>query len=237
MSEWFSQVVSGLALILTNPILLFLVILLIGGKWFILNRVTKRTQRKFQERSTSGWGTPAQRSLRTHDTGVGTLDIKVMKPSRRTLPGAFVGLLFFGGCAYLAWTSMIPEAQVQSARPDKLYKAWFVFVISGLFALGTPYIAWFSFHRIEVTRQDLVLRRPLCRRKIFLLSTLQSVTPIGPNGSNGVKLYFSDGRSLRLLASFDGYGEVLNSLTHLHPDLMVYKFLGNRARNAMKKRE
>lgn len=219
MSEGLNQLMSGLFLLFSKPFLLLLLVLFFGGLSYFHGSIRRRNLRKMEEGATSGWETPAQQALRPHETGIGTRDVKVMRPPRRFFPIVLFGMVLIAGSIYLLWNEILGDLQNSSGNPIKTLEAYVALICSAFLALLSPLGLWFAFHRIEVSKSEILLRRLFCPRRQYFLSSLASVAPIGPNAVRGVKLHFSDGRTLKLLASFRGYAEVLQLIKHTHPDL------------------
>lgn len=224
MIEWGQNVISGLKIIVSSPLLLALIVLIYGASAWLHNRIFKRSIRAHNLSSLKGWETPAAYKDKRHETGIGKTSVLVMKPARRMISIAFWSLLFWGAGAAFFWYAVLPDPTEQT------FKNWAVFVGMCLFCALSLFLFAMSLMRIEVTDSEIKQRRFMRRPRVFLLSSISAVAPVNLNPALGLVLTFSDGRKLRLLASFRGYGEMLEKIRPAHPQLSGFIAIGKFAK-------
>ncbi|MFQ6548620.1 hypothetical protein AADZ90_011725 [Aestuariibius sp. 2305UL40-4] len=226
MQSWLQERISAIGFLVANPVWLLVALAFAAILYWINSRIFNRILRKQAAASMTGWDTGAGTANRRHQTGIGTREVAVMKPPRRILSIAFWNLLFFGGGAVFYWFAVLPDPEEQT------FKNWSVFAgLCGFSILGLALLAT-AFTRIEVSSEDIVLRRLFRRPRHFLLSEVAKVEPAGKNPATGVKLVFPDNRSLRLLAAHEGYADVLALIQGAHPDLRRLLMIGRLSRSA-----
>ncbi|WP_298938617.1 hypothetical protein, partial [uncultured Ruegeria sp.] len=79
----FEPVVDVLRFLLNNPIIAVVIISVVVISNWLQAHFLHRAAEKNAEAKRSGWTTPAGRSERRHDTGIGTQAILVMRRPRR----------------------------------------------------------------------------------------------------------------------------------------------------------
>lgn len=214
------DVLGALRFLIANPAIAMGVIAFAIGMSWVQIRILRRSLKAQVEENRSGWVAPAGRASRQHETGVGKEAILVMRLPRRQVKIAFWIVLFFGGGAVVTWLGKPWEPGAMPA------KTLFSFVGAGVFVLLSvvPLVA--SRTRIEVSATDIVQRRFLRRPRRFVLGEIAEVSLARKNPAAGVTLRFADGRRLDLLAHFEGYAQVLQSIQKAHPDLPKLLLMG-----------
>ena len=230
MYSWLQDGVSAIAFLIDNPLSLVVFLAFAIFMYWINRWIFARIIRKQAAASMTGWDKCAGTASRRHQTGLGMREVAVMKLPRRNLSIAFWNLLFFGGGAVFYSLAVLPDPEEQTV------KNWSVFAgLCGFSILGMALLVM-TFTRIEVSPEDIVLRRLFRRPRQFLLSAIAKVEPAGKNPATGVKLVFSDNRSLRLLATNEGYADVMMMIQGAHPDLRRLLMIGRMSRSAVHRR-
>lgn len=214
------QVIETFRYLLANPAIAGIALAIAMAMYWLRSRLFRRVLTKQAQANISGWTTPAIPSTRRHETGLGTEAILVMRPPRRLLKVAFWTLLFFGGGAAFYWFVVLPNPDEHTA------KNWLTFAIMCVFSSLAVVLVIASFTRIRVSADDLVLHRLLRRPKRFALNEISSVELAGKNPATGVKLIFLDGGQVKLLASYEGYSQVLTKIQSAHADLPRFLAMG-----------
>ncbi|MEM7470064.1 MAG: hypothetical protein AAF340_01845 [Pseudomonadota bacterium] len=108
-----------------------------------------------------------------------------------------------------------------------------------IFALAAIYLFVTTLTRIEVSQDEIVLRRLFRGKRRFLLSSVLKAKLAGKNPATGIKLIFSDGKQLKLLSSYTGYASAVAKIQGTHPDvprlLMLGRMVNSIAEKAQKK--
>lgn len=212
MRDWIENVMSLIG-ILANPAVLIVVLCWVGIVYAINRRLLPRIRKRRAALATRGWSTGAARVLRQHASGVGSEDVRVMRLPRRNLWVAVFSLLLFGGCAVYFWLVILPDPTERTSQ------TWLSFGIACAFSGVALWRAQESFNRIEVSTDAIVYQRLWRRPEQFALSSIVGAKPVSQNPARGVILLFSDNRSLRLLATYEGYAEILGQLQGKHVEL------------------
>lgn len=207
------QVIETFRYLLANPTFAGIALIIAIALYWFQRRLFRRVLHKQAQANRSGWTTPAITSHRRHQTGIGTETILVMRPPRRLLKVAFWTLLFFGGGAAFFWFVVLPKPE------EHTVKNWLTFAIMCAFSSLALVLAFTAFTRIRVSADDLVLHRLFRRPKRFALKEISSVELGGKNPATGVKLFFLGGDQIKLLASYEGYAQVLQQIQSAHADL------------------
>ena len=223
----FEPVVDVLRFLLDNPIIAVVIIsVVVISNWLqvhFLAHFLHRAAEKNAEAKRAGWTTPAGRSERRHDTGIGTQAILVMRRPHRYIYIAVWTLILFGGCAAYYWQVVLAEPSEQTT------KNWLIFVISLVFSTLAVALFAAACTSVHVSVDDIVLRRLFRRPERFSLKEISSVEAVGKDPATGVRLILFDGRSVKLLAGFEGYSQVLKKIHNAHPDLLRLLTIGRIA--------
>ncbi|MEP6019925.1 MAG: hypothetical protein ABJ251_15725 [Paracoccaceae bacterium] len=205
-----SSLLNALA---TNPIG-FSIILAIGFtlvwlKW----RFIAKAQRNAAKSQYAGWSVDAKRASETHDTGIGTKDVLVMKPVKFVRIGLMT-LIFFGGGAWFYMAVVLRE-------PDVSAKDWGVFAIMMGFSLLALFLLAHAFTRIRFDGEHITRRSLFAKTFHAKLADLLSVKPANKTIAGGVDLLFNDGRKLRVKSQMSGYRQLLEQLSSIDPKLRL----------------
>ncbi len=217
MIEQFTEILTFL---LENQGIAAISLAIALAMYWVKKRLFQSVLTRQAEANRSGWSIPAQASTRRHETGIGTQAILVMRPPRRQLKVACWTGLFFGGGAAFLWFGVLPDPSEQTT------KNWLSFAIMCSLSIMALFLFVDTFKRIHVSADDIVLRRFLRRPKRFAITDISSVEPAAKNPAIGVKLHFLDGRHIKILASYEGYAQVLSTIKHAHPDLQKFLMMG-----------
>jgi hypothetical protein len=178
-------------------------------KWWIV----ARTARKTQQNAYAGWTEDATSQQAPHETGVGTVDVLKMKPAIG-LGAILFSLLFFGGGALFYALVVLPEAT--ATRKD-----WITFAVMLGFTLMGLAVWVISFNRLTVSAEKITRTGPLIKRKSYLFSGLQSVSPLAKTFAGGAKLDFGEQGVLKVRANYKGYKQLLDHLAKDDPKLRL----------------
>lgn len=227
----FENVIGTLKFLVENPgIAVFAVVFALFLYW-LQSRMFRRILTKQAELDRSGWTTAAKTATRRHDTGVGTQKVLVMRPERGHLSVAIWGFFLFGGGVLVSWFLILPD-------PDEpIMKKVFVFGFFCVATMGSILLFVRAFTRIRVSSQDIIRHRVFRRPERFALSEISKAEQAAKNPAMGVKLSFPDGRTLKLMASYEGYAQVLNSIQTAHPDLPRLLMLGRMVDSAIARKK
>ena len=218
MGSYFSDKIDAIAAIptlITQAPVLFLIVFAIGGtliwlKYWLIDRSVKRSV----ENTTHGHRTAADRKTVRHDTGVGTAEVLVMRPAAQG--GAlWFALIFFGGGAVFYFLIVLQSS-------DRTTEDWLVFATLAAFAICAMIVIEMGFTRIYIDEEKLVRRRILHRRQIIRFVDIASVTPAGKSYAGGVKIQARSGDTMRILASFSGYLDLLTRLGERDQKLRLF---------------
>ncbi|MEP6068117.1 MAG: hypothetical protein ABJ246_19945 [Paracoccaceae bacterium] len=197
----------------TNPIgfsiLLAIGLTVIWFKWWIIGRA----QRNAAKSQYAGWTEDAKRRSETHETGVGSKDVLVMKPVKFGRIGLMT-LAFFGGGAWFYMAVVLK-------KPDVSTKDWAVFAIFVGFSLIAVFLLVQAFTRIQFDGEQITKRSLYAKTFHAKLADLTSVKPAHKTIAGGVDLHFNDGRKLRVKSQMSGYRQLLEQLSSIDPKLKL----------------
>ncbi|MDX8347521.1 hypothetical protein SLH49_05930 [Cognatiyoonia sp. IB215446] len=230
MQNWFSERVDAFAFLIAHPGWFAFVILFAWFSYRLHTRLFTRVARKQLEATFAGWQTRAKVASRSHETGIGSHDVLIMKPPRRNVSIALWTLVFFGGGAVFFWLAVLPDPTEQT------FENWLGFGLMCAFSAFSIILLASTRTRIELSPSDIVKRGFLRGRRTYPLSSIIGAEFAGKNPATGITLTFSDGRKLRLLASNDGYADVMQRLQTAHSDLPRLIAMGRMMHSAMKRR-
>lgn len=223
MSDWIENLKITWDIAASNPLVFILIFSFLLFLYWIQRGYERRAQKAQKADQFAGWKAGKKTVKRQHETGIGTQDVLVLKPTGQILKVAILTLAFFGGGAvFFAWV-VLPDPV------ERTFENIMGFIIMCGFSVGALFLLAEYFTRYEVTEEEIVHRRLLRRRQRYPLSTLVAVKPAGKNPALGIKLTFADGRELALWARFQGYADMLSKLKHVHPDFLHQSALGRMA--------
>ena len=231
MVVWFEKFIAAIWSLITSPLALIAWLITVAIMYWINSWTNKLLLNKLATATQTGWNTVASVVRRRHPFGVGTRDVLVMKPPRQNYWIAVWTLFFFGGCAVLSWFSILPGPEEQH------FKNWAMFAGACIISAGSLVLLVMAFTRIEVSSEGIVLRRLFRRPQQFLLKSITQVALAAKNPATGVKLTFSDSRTLKLLATNEGYGDVMTKIQGKHPDLHRMFVMGRQSNFANKNKD
>ncbi|WP_299876875.1 hypothetical protein [uncultured Sulfitobacter sp.] len=194
-------------------------LILIWLKWRVLGKGMRRAARD----NYAGWTTDAKAGTKTHETGVGTTSVLVMKPAKMLWVSVWTFVFFGGGALFLA------TRNAPLTLRDKASVA-----ISAVFALLAVVLFIRSFDRIRIYDGRIERTRLFARRVSAPLSTLTSVAPLSKTILGGVTLTFNDGQRLKIPARMTGYRQLLDHLAVEDPKLRLMMTLATRQMEAQK---
>ncbi|MEO9824840.1 MAG: hypothetical protein ABJF50_10545 [Paracoccaceae bacterium] len=223
MGDWIENLKTTWGILISNPLILILSIGFVLLVYRLQGRFERRAEKAQKADQLAGWTADTTTVKRPHETGVGSQDVLVLKPTRHILKVAFLTLAFFGGGAVFFALVVLPNPV------ERTFENIMGFVIMCAFSIGALFLLGTYFTRFDVTENEIVHRRLLRRRQRYPLSTLVAVKPAGKNPTLGIKLTFADGRELALWARFQGYAAMLSKLKHVHPDFLHQLALGRMA--------
>ncbi|WP_421701997.1 hypothetical protein [Aliiroseovarius sp.] len=190
---------------------------LIWWKW----RVIGGAERRAMAQTRAGWTEDATPGQMPHETGIGQVDVLVMRPSQ-SLVTVLAILAFFGSGAAFYALVVLPSAEVTP-------KDWAVFTIMcGLSLIGLL-ILYMSFTRLSVGATEITRSGLLRRGRAFPFSALRGTEPLGKTIAGGVKLDFGEHGQLKVPAQYAGYRQLLARLAKNDPKLrMMMRLLDPR---------
>lgn len=229
MQNWFNERVEAVAFVFAHPGWLAFVIVFAWFSYWVHARLFRRIARKQSQAAFVGWQTQATVAARTHETGIGSHDVLIMKPPRRNIWIALWTLAFFGGGAVFFWRVVLPDPVEQT------FENWLVFSLMCAFSALAVFLLASTRTRIELSPDAIVHRRLLSRQCRYPLGAITGAEFAGKNPATGITLLFSDDRKLRLLASNEGYLDVVQRLQKAHPDIPRLIAMGRMMHSVMER--
>lgn len=195
--------------VITAVIIAVLIAPIMWWKWKRPGNVVTKALRD----ASHGLRTEADRKEMRHDTGIGTRDVLVMRPAKLGF-GIYFGLLFFGGGAAFF-------ALVVLQSPDVTGEDWWIFVGLMAFTLCAILLMIANRTRIHLDAASVEKRPLLLPRKSIRFSEITQISPHGKDYRLGVKFSTQDGKSMRVVAGFSGYLQLLERLPKLDERLGI----------------
>lgn len=214
MLSYLTEVFTGIVDLFNRSPVVFTLVFGAGVSLIWLKyRWIARAQANVLRDNYAGWSQGAKTAKVTHETGIGTKDVLIMRPIKfRSI--AIWTLLFFGG------GSVVLGFDVFENPNEMGFKDYFGFVSCILFAALSLWLLALSFTKIVIDGNSLH-HRGLFRRRAFKFESIQAIEPLGKSYLSGVKLTFKDTQTLKIIARMTGYRDLLEQLAAKDPKLQL----------------
>ena len=230
MIEWFTTRIDALKFVFSDPWLATGFVLIAILLWWLNTRFYRRLFRRQQQAETLGWTASATQARQKGRVGFGGSDLLVMRAPRQNTKIAILTLLFFGGGAVFYALVVLPDPTEQTL------KNWSVFAIMCGFSAMAVMLFLTSFNRVVLSDDEIIVKRLYWPRRRHYLSEITGAEFLGKSATAGMKLTFLDKKTLKLFASYEGFGDALQRMRNQHPDIQKIYMMGRMMTAAQRRR-
>ncbi|MEL6700233.1 MAG: hypothetical protein AAFO58_00925, partial [Pseudomonadota bacterium] len=177
----------------------------------------------------SAANTQARTQQVAHETGIGTVDALVLRPSSQEWRVGLLCIVFFGGGSLLFWPDVLADPLGAGIE------AWLVVVCAVVFSLAGAFLIGRAFLRIRLTR-EVIERRWLWRKTRYALRSHVKTEPLGKSWASGVKLFFHEEKVLHVRSDLIGYPEFAARFERIDPEPAFAMRAAANARKATQKK-